>query len=163
MCINRAGTTGAYDLMMPAQAFDFRSYGWFFPQSLAWKFLIAAAANASPVSEAQIERSVIATWDYLLGANAVGHSLITGFGSIRMRVIVDNDSANDNIDPPVPGIPVGLASGPSWMGSYGRGEGVIDPPYTSSAGSDYEYPILAHQFDGWNVNREFTVQMLYAA
>ena len=112
--------------------------------------MIAAAANASPVSPAQIEHAIFSTWDYLLGANPVGHSLVTGFGSVRMRSIVDNDSANDNIDPPVPGIPVGLASGPSWMGNYGRAMGVIDPPFTSSKGSDYEYPILAHQFDGWN-------------
>jgi hypothetical protein len=153
-------TTAAYGLMMPQQALNFRAYGWFFPQSIAWKLQLAVAANASPVSDAHIEHAITSTWDYLLGANPVGHSLITGFGSIRMRSVVDNDSANDKIDPPVPGIPVGLASGPSWMGSYGRGEGVIAPPFTSTKGADYEYPILAHQFDGWNVNREFTVQML---
>eukprot|EP01046_Picozoa_sp_COSAG06_P033750 COSAG06_NODE_3471_length_5297_cov_2.636591_1_plen_1225_part_10 len=153
-------TSAAYNLMMPKQALDFRSYGWFFPQSIAWKLILASAANASPVSDVQIHNAVIATWDYILGANPVGHSLLTGFGSIRMRSIVDNDSANDKIDPPVPGIPVGLASGPSWLGTYGRAEGVIDPPMTSPKGAHFEYPILGHQFDGWNVNREFTVQML---
>ena len=146
-------TQPAFGLMMPDQAIRFRQYGWFFPQAISYTLLIAAAANAVDGRDQQIVQAVHTTWDYLLGANPGGHSLFTGFGAQRMRSIVDQDSVNDGIDPPVPGIPVGLASGPSWLGQYGRAEGVIWPAYAT-------YPILAHQFDGFNVNREFTVQML---
>ena len=120
----------AYQLMMPDAIIRFRQYGWFFPQAISFTLLIAVAAGAvsAPSQVEQIERAVLATWDYLLGANPVGHSLFTGFGSERMRSIVDNDSVNDGIDPPVPGIPLGLASGPSWLSKYGRATGVIDPP-----------------------------------
>jgi hypothetical protein len=110
-------TVPAYDLMLPDEIQRFRQYGWFFPQSNAYILLMALAGNALPDGRtaADIYQAIHVTWDYLLGANPGGHSLITGFGAQRMRAIVDNDSANDGIELPVPGIPLGLASGPSWI------------------------------------------------
>ena len=146
----RLNNTRSYGLIFAQPMIDFNRWGWVFPQTDAYTLLLIQAANAAPGLEPQIEEALFSTWDYLLGANPGGHSLLTGFGAQRMRSIVDADSQRDGIEPPVPGIPVGLASGPSYISEYGRNEGVISPPME-------RYPPMAHQFDGWNVQREFGV------
>lgn len=146
-------STTAYGIMLPEEIISFRQYGWFFPQAKAYTLLVSAAAGVVPDLDDDVGRGVLATWDYLLGGNPTGRSFMTGFGAQRQRSVVDQDSIADGIEPPVSGIPIGMASGPSWVGQYGRAEGVLEPGFE-------QYPVLAHQFDGFNVNTEFTVSMI---
>jgi hypothetical protein len=89
----------SFDPLQTHKVIAFKQYGWMFPQSDAYMLLIAnsAGVGGDPVA---IERAMLTTWDYLLGANPGGHSLFTGFGAQRMRLIVDQDSVFDGIEPP---------------------------------------------------------------
>ncbi|GFR43733.1 hypothetical protein Agub_g4844 [Astrephomene gubernaculifera] len=147
--------SNAYRLAVPARTFRIFGYGWHYPAEPALHLLLAAAlAGGGNASEAAGWRALAAQQlHYLLGANPQGFSLISGLGARRYQNVVDEESVYDDIDPAWPGQSVGLASGFSWINSYGSALGAAFPP-------GIDYPALHRISDVFNVNTEFTVPIL---
>ncbi|MDQ2932910.1 MAG: glycoside hydrolase family 9 protein [bacterium] len=133
----------SYHLSLSTSALD-NSFGYMFPQT---RILALLMANAISPNITYLQTALY-NWDYVLGSNPTGYSLMTGIGSKRYRDVVSDQSVHDLIVSPVPGIPIGLSNRVGGLTEYGSAKFAQAP----STG----YPALMHYYDGWNVGVEFT-------
>lgn len=133
----------SYRLSISDDPLTFGSWGWIFPQERIFQLLMANAVAPNPT----YLQTALYNWDFLLGENPLGLSYFTGIGSKRPREVVHTQSWFDRIEPPVPGLPIGLASSNSYIEAYGSKPNTEVFP---------NHPPFRLTIDGWNINAEFT-------
>ncbi|KAG2426253.1 hypothetical protein HXX76_013011 [Chlamydomonas incerta] len=157
-----------YGLSLPSRTMWVYGYGWFFPTDRAAHLLVAAALLGPPPAGGAaglgaaglgaVNASEAAGWrgaaaaqvSYMLGGGPQGYSLVTGLGARRLTNVVDQESLYDQLEPPWPGLPIGLTGGVAWVAAFGSAPGAMFPPGAA-------YPSQGRVVDVWNLQAEFVV------
>ena len=140
-----------YRMSMPPESIKFGAYGWLFPGSQFGYHLLMGYKMAGKAEYLECARDNL---NYLMGENPAGYFLhSSGLGFKRAIELVSNQSTFDSIIEPTPGIPSGVGSpGIYWLNQYGKTPGWGVYPK--------DYPLMNRWYDGFNVNTEFTTDVL---
>ena len=135
---------------MPTETLNFKNYSWVFPAAtFGYDLLCGYALDKKP----EYLETALQNLSYSFGTNPSGYFLQTGLGFKRNIEVVDNESTWDNLIEPVPGLPLGIGSaGFYWLSRYENT--VAEGQYP------IEWPLMNRWYDGFNVNSEFTIEIL---
>jgi hypothetical protein len=134
------------------QAYSFGRWGWYFLSDIASYDLLLAASLVDENERNRFVQAALFNADQELGNTADNRSMITGIGARRPVDIVHQNARFDGIVEPVPGIPLGIHPA-------GFNRGTSDRALMARYLVD-ELPIAYRYVDAWNIEQEFTVDVL---